>query len=112
MISCEDLINDLSNYLDDEVTAEQRRALEKHLAGCKPCQIVADTTRSTVKIVTGCGSFELPPKMSSRIMAKLRETCGEGSRPAGSGAGSGSKPAGPRPAPGGSRTKRPAKRAR
>ena len=72
MISCEELIEELNEYLDEECTPEQRRALEAHLSSCGECQVVADTARQTVKIVTGCGSFELPAKMSSKIMAKIR----------------------------------------
>jgi mycothiol system anti-sigma-R factor len=78
VISCKDLLEELSEYLDEELTPEQRVELEEHLAECRPCKVVADTSRSTVKIVTGCRSFELPPKMSARIMAKIRSAgCGD-----------------------------------
>ena len=72
MISCKDLLQELSDYLDEELSPEQREELEEHLSECRPCKVVADTSRSTVKIVTGCRSFELPPKISAKIMAKIR----------------------------------------
>ena len=78
MLSCEDLIEELGSYLDDELTPEQRRQLEEHLSDCRPCEVIADSARKTVRIVTGCKSFELPPKMSARIMSKIRSTCTKG----------------------------------
>ena len=72
MISCKDLLDELGDYLDEELAPGLRRELEKHLADCRPCKVVADSAQSTVKIVTGCRSFELPPKLSAKIMAKIR----------------------------------------
>jgi len=74
MLSCKDLLEELGNYLDDEVSVDLRRELEEHLAECRPCKVVADSARQTVKIVAGCRSFELPPKFSAKIMAKIRAT--------------------------------------
>ena len=72
MISCEELMDELGSLLDDETTPELRRLLEEHLGDCRPCRVIADSTRSTVKIVAGCRSFELPPRLSAKIMAKIR----------------------------------------
>jgi anti-sigma factor RsiW len=74
MLSCRDLLEELGDYLDDDLSADLRRELEEHLADCRPCKVVADSARQTVKIVTGCRSFELPPKFSVKIMAKIKAT--------------------------------------
>jgi len=72
MLSCKDLLEELGDYLDDDVSAALRRELEEHLADCRPCKVVADSAMQTVKIVTECRSFELPPKFTARIMARIR----------------------------------------
>ena len=72
MLNCKDLLEELGDYLDDEVSANLRRELEEHLADCRPCKVVADSARQTVKIVTECRSFDLPPKFSAKIMARIR----------------------------------------
>ncbi len=72
MYSCEDLLDHLSDYLDDRAAAEVRRELEVHLGGCRPCKVVLDSTSATIRIVSGCKSFELPADLSARIMAKIR----------------------------------------
>ena len=72
MISCKELIDELGDYLDEELAPGLRRELEEHLAACRPCKVVADSAQRTVKIVTGCRSFELPAKLSAKIMARIR----------------------------------------
>ena len=72
MISCKDLLDELGDYLDEEMAPGLRRELEEHLSDCRPCKVVADSAQRTVKIITGCRSFELPAKMSAKIMARIR----------------------------------------
>ena len=72
MISCKDLLDELGDYLDEELAPGLRREPEQHLADCRPCKVVADSAQRTVKIITGCRSFELPAKMSAKIMARIR----------------------------------------
>ena len=73
MFSCQDLLAELGNYLDEQVAVEVRQELEAHLARCHTCHVLLDSTRKTLKIVTECRSFELPAGLSARIMAHIRE---------------------------------------
>ncbi len=72
MFSCEDLLDHLNDYLDDRAVADVRRKLEAHLSGCHHCEVVLDSTSATIKIVSGCKSFDLPAHLSAKIMAKIR----------------------------------------
>jgi anti-sigma factor (TIGR02949 family) len=85
MISCKDLLDELGDYLDEDLAPGLRRELEEHLAGCGPCRVVADSAQRTVKIITGCRSFELPAKLSAKIMARIRATDGPAKGPGGQG---------------------------
>jgi hypothetical protein len=64
------------NLLDGEVAAEVRLQLENHLSHYQSCQVLYDSTRKTLRIVTGSGSFDLPEAASKpiaeKIMARLR----------------------------------------
>lgn len=71
MFSCDDMRSALSNYLDDDVPPEVRRELERHLAECRTCQVLYDTTRKTLRIVTNLGSFELPEAASERLVERI-----------------------------------------
>jgi len=67
---------ELGNYMDDTVADEVRIQLEKHLVHCQTCQVIVDSTRKTVRIVTDSGSFDLPDavlkQITAELMAKIR----------------------------------------
>lgn len=75
MFSCDDLRAALSDYVDGEVAEELRRNLERHLAECRTCQVLYDSTRKTLSVATDAGTFELPETVSEqfvkRIMARI-----------------------------------------
>jgi anti-sigma factor RsiW len=79
MISCQDFIIELGNLLDSELAAEIREQLEAHLAHCNTCQVLYDSTRKTLRIVTDSGSFEYPEPIAeplvSKIMDRIRAGC-------------------------------------
>jgi hypothetical protein len=62
--------------MDENVADEVRIQLENHLAHCQTCQVIVDSTRKTVRIVTDSGSFDLPDAVlkpiAAEIMAKIR----------------------------------------
>ena len=79
MISCQDFISELGNLLDDDIAKEIRELLEVHLAHCNTCQVLYDSTRKTIRIVTESGSFEYPEPIAeplvSKVMDRIRLSC-------------------------------------
>ena len=71
MISCEDVLREIANYVDLEVTAELRREIEEHLRGCPNCTVLVSTTRKTISLVSSSRILELPSGASERLMARL-----------------------------------------
>src|SRR5262249_62003180 len=77
MISCTDFIAEMGDYLDGAVAAELRQHLESHLAHCQTCQVIYDSTRKTLQVVTESGSFDLPDAavkpIADKIMTRIRQ---------------------------------------
>jgi len=73
MISCTDFIAELGDYLDGAVAAELRQHLESHLAHCQTCQVIYDSTRKTLQVVTDSGSFDLPEEAAKPIVQKVMD---------------------------------------
>ncbi len=73
MISCQDFITELGNLLDHELATEIREQLEAHLAECNTCQVLYDSTRKTLRIVTDSGSFEYPEPISEPVVTKIMD---------------------------------------
>jgi anti-sigma factor RsiW len=72
MFSCEDVLAELSDYLDEELSDSLRKQVEAHMSHCRTCQAVYDSTRKTLRIVTESGSFELSEDVSSRVASSIR----------------------------------------
>jgi hypothetical protein len=63
----------LSEYLDDELSALERAALEQHLAGCDDCRAVLTDLRAVTAIAAGAApvlpAHDLWPEIATRIGA-------------------------------------------
>jgi len=47
-IPCEQIVEMVTDYLEDALTPEQRQLLEEHLADCPPCARYVDQIRVTL----------------------------------------------------------------
>jgi anti-sigma factor (TIGR02949 family) len=72
MLDCKQVLLELSNYLDGEVSPELKRALEQHLAACHRCSLTFDTTRKMLKIVSDAGPLEVPLEAHARLYTQLQ----------------------------------------
>ena len=71
MITCEQLLLEISSYLDGEVEAALRTEIEAHLAGCRRCSLLVDSTRRTIRIIADERVLTLPVGFSVRLDAFL-----------------------------------------
>jgi hypothetical protein len=60
MLTCAEFLAEFGDYLEDAASSEVRDHLEEHLRECKTCQVIVDSTRKTIRIVTDSDSFTLP----------------------------------------------------
>ncbi len=77
MLSCADFLAEFGDYLEDVADPELRTRLEQHLHECKTCQVIVDSTRKTIRIVTDSDSFSVPAgnveSIVRDVMARIRE---------------------------------------
>lgn len=77
MLTCAEFLAEFGDYLEDAVSAEMRAHLEEHLHECKTCQVIVDSTRKTIRIVTESGCFVLPEDkvepLVEDVMARIRK---------------------------------------
>ena len=71
MLTCKDFLHELTDYLDETLEAEIRSKLERHIAECPNCWVIADTTRKTIQIYKGMEQQSIPADVESRLMAAL-----------------------------------------
>ena len=77
-MDCKEVLANLSDYMDGDVSAELRSALEEHIAKCRRCRVVFDTTGKALKIVLDVEPFEVPLAVSARLYERLEKVLAEG----------------------------------
>jgi predicted anti-sigma-YlaC factor YlaD len=76
-MDCKEVLANMSCYIDGDGSAELRKALEEHIASCRRCRVVFDTTGQMLKIVTDAEPFEVPLAISARLYNRLQEILSE-----------------------------------
>ena len=71
MITCEEVLRELSNHLDETLTAELRAQVQEHLRLCHNCTVLVNTTRKTLTLVADNFVTELPHGVSGRLIERL-----------------------------------------
>ena len=71
MVTCEQVLQELSNFIDQDVDATLRAEIEAHLAMCHRCSILHDTLRKVLVIVADERTFEIPVGYSERLHAVI-----------------------------------------
>ena len=70
-IECKHVWQYISAYIDDDLDAELRARIERHLETCEICSAVLDSTRNVIVLVADDRVFELPAGFSERLHERL-----------------------------------------
>ena len=71
MLTCNQFLDELSDFLDECTHEEIRTKLEHHLSKCPNCWVICDTTRKTINVYKGMKECSIPEDMHSRLMAAM-----------------------------------------
>ena len=72
-LKCEEVLREISNYIDDVVTASLRKRMHQHFAECRPCKAILDGTRNVVTLAGDSGAFPMPEGASERLSSRLEQ---------------------------------------
>ena len=70
-IGCQEVWQELSNYLDGEIDVNLRERIRRHLENCKHCTAVFDGTRNVVQLLADGRAFTLPAGFSNRLRKRI-----------------------------------------
>ena len=68
---CRQLLEQVSRYLDGDLSAAQRRTVGQHLRRCPCCQHMADGLKHTVDACHKAGVARLPADVRTRAKARI-----------------------------------------
>ena len=70
-MDCNEVLEQLADYLDDDAREELCRAIEAHLNRCRDCRLEVDTVRKTIVLYQVDREIPLPPKVHAGLEAAL-----------------------------------------
>ena len=72
-LGCEEVLEQLSDYLDEDSRSELCEAIEAHLSRCHDCQVEVDTLKKTILLYQADRVVEVPMAVSRRLGAALAQ---------------------------------------
>lgn len=73
MIRCEKVWHEISNYLDGDVDATLRSAMDQHFQSCQRCASVLAGTKNVIRLYGDERMMEAPAGFSKRLEKRLRQ---------------------------------------
>jgi predicted anti-sigma-YlaC factor YlaD len=70
-LSCQEVLDQLSDYLDEDARAELVQQVDVHLHECSHCQVEVDTLRRTIDIYRCDEKVALPVSLSEKLQHAL-----------------------------------------
>jgi len=70
-VDCNEVLEQLSDYLDENARAELCRAIEQHLSHCHDCRFYVDTVKKTIVLFQSDREVEVPVAASTQLRAVL-----------------------------------------
>ena len=70
-LTCQEVLDQLSDYLDEDARAELVQEVDGHLHECRHCQVEVDTLRRTILIYRCDERVELPASLTEKLQNAL-----------------------------------------
>jgi anti-sigma factor RsiW len=71
-MTCEELLQYLSDYIDRDLDEELTAAARAHLSTCQSCKVVLDTTQQTIALFREQGGRTIPRVRRQRLYDELQ----------------------------------------
>jgi anti-sigma factor RsiW len=71
-LTCQEVIELLSNYIDDALEPGDRRRVDEHLALCDGCSTYVDQMRETIRLAGMVTEEQVPEDEKAALLAAFR----------------------------------------
>jgi len=72
-LTCIELVELVTDYLEGNLDADERARVERHLAGCDACTAYIDQMRVTIAVVGRVDVDDIPDAMKVELMHAFRD---------------------------------------
>jgi hypothetical protein len=71
-LSCQELVELVTDYLEDALSLEDRQRFEEHIGKCDNCTQYLEQLRITIRIAGTISTDDLSPEMESELLDVFR----------------------------------------
>jgi anti-sigma factor RsiW len=71
-LTCHEVIDLLSNYLEDALPPDERRRVDEHLALCDGCETYLEQIRETIRLSGGLTEEQVPEEEKVALLVAFR----------------------------------------
>jgi len=68
-LACVEVVEVITDYLEDALPPRKRRLLEEHLTGCDGCDAYLEQMRRTIETTGRLHAEDVPPELEERLLA-------------------------------------------
>jgi mycothiol system anti-sigma-R factor len=72
-VTCQQLIDFLMSYLDNELPPDQRAEFDRHMAACPSCVDYVKTYEKTILLAKTCTSESVPDEVPESLVQAILE---------------------------------------
>jgi anti-sigma factor (TIGR02949 family) len=73
LLTCKEFLQEISDFLDENVDEELRRKLEAHISQCPNCFVILDTTKKTIQVFKGVDAQPIPAEVHHRLIRAVEK---------------------------------------
>jgi len=74
-MTCTDFLAKLTDYFDGRVPPDLMVEVKEHIAQCKHCEVVLDSTAKTINIYRDHELYDFPPELRNRLHTAIMARC-------------------------------------
>lgn len=71
-MACQEMVELVTSYLEDTLSADDRRRIEAHLAGCSGCRAYLEQMRITLRLLGALSTEDIPTAVQQDLLAVFR----------------------------------------
>jgi len=71
-LSCQELVELVTDYLEGVLLEGERRQFDEHLASCDDCRLYVDQIRQTIRVAGELSSVGLRPEAEQALLEAFR----------------------------------------
>jgi anti-sigma factor RsiW len=71
-LSCQELVELVTAYLDASLPQAERARVEEHLADCEPCRVYIEQLERTIDLTGRLRVEDVPPEAAEALLAAFR----------------------------------------